>query len=454
MLKLPDIKAVFIKNSLRKNEMISVRFLAVIGKFCSMALALATSLLIVYRLSPELQGYYYTFAAFGALHAFFDLGLGIIIVSHCSQEWAILGSRDGRLTYVNKSQLLKLGGLIRFFMRWYAISSVVLALSFIVLGIIFFGHKNANTDINWLYPWVALSIGSGIGLYLISILTILEGCNQLMWVYGLRLFYIFISNFIIWVLLLWGYELWSIGISLIISSLIVFLIIYLKFKHFFREFFNVKRVKISWKEEIFPMQWRLSLSWISGYLAFSLFVPVLFKFKGPVIAGQMGFSWNFIGAITAFTSVILAVKTPGLGIEIAHKNVEKIKQIMRSLILESIIISVGMGVVVISILTFVDLVGWSIGSRILPMGVFIYFIGAAILICLSFPFSIYMRAHKEEPGIWVSLVQGVLVATTILIIGRFYSLELLAQMYFLIMLCSLPFIIYIYLKKKKYWYDK
>ena len=434
--------------------MISVRLIAVIGKFCSMVLALATSFLIVYRLSPELQGYYYTFASFGALIAFFDLGLGIIIVSHCSQEWAILGSSNGRLINTNESQLLKLGSLIRFFMRWYAISSLALALSFIAIGIIFFGYKNINHNVNWLYPWVILSIGSGIGLYLSSILTILEGCNQLIWVYSLRLFHIFMSNFIIWILLYYGYELWSIGIGLIISSIIILIIIYIKFYYFFREFFNVKKIQISWKEEIFPMQWRLSLSWLSGYLAFSLFVPVLFQFKGPVIAGQMGFSWNFIGAITAFTSVILAVKAPSLGMEIANNNVEKIKKIMKSLVLESAIISIGMGVVVIAMLTFVDLMGLGIGSRLLSMGVFIYFIGAAILISLSFPFSIYMRAHKEEPGAWISLAQGILVATAIMVIGRFYSLELLAQTYFLIMFCSLPFTIYLYLKKKTYWYDK
>jgi hypothetical protein len=261
------------------------------------------------------------------------------------------------------------------------------------------------------------------------------------------------SNVIIWILLYSGYELWSIGISLVISSTVIALIIFYKFRSFFYEILNIEKVKIKWKEEIFPMQWRLSISWLSGYLAFSLFVPVLFKFKGPVVAGQMGFSWNFIGAITGFTFAILAVRTPGLGIEIARNNVLRIKKIMQSLILESMIISVVMSLLILGLLEFIKFMEWNIGSRLLPLNVFLYFIGAAILICMSFPFSIFMRAHKVEPGIWVSLSQGVLVSIAILVVGRLYSLELLAQIYFLIMLISLPVTFYIYKQKNNSWYE-
>ena len=43
---------------------------------------------------------------------------------------------------------------------------------------------------------------------------------------------------------------------------------------------------ISYMKEIFPNQWKIALSWVSGYFIFHFFNPVLFA-EGPVVAGQM-----------------------------------------------------------------------------------------------------------------------------------------------------------------------
>lgn len=34
--------------------------------------------------------------------------------------------------------------------------------------------------------------------------------------------------------------------------------------------------RVSWKTEIWPLQWRIALSWLSGYFIFQLFTPILF----------------------------------------------------------------------------------------------------------------------------------------------------------------------------------
>ena len=36
------------------------------------------------------------------------------------------------------------------------------------------------------------------------------------------------------------------------------------------------------------MQWKIAISWTSGYLAFQLFTPLLFRYQNATVAGQMG----------------------------------------------------------------------------------------------------------------------------------------------------------------------
>jgi len=55
--------------------------------------------------------------------------------------------------------------------------------------------------------------------------------------------------------------------------------------------------QISWQNEIWPFQWRIAISWISGYFVYQTFNPFLFAFKGPVAAGKMGMSLSFANAV-------------------------------------------------------------------------------------------------------------------------------------------------------------
>src|SRR3990172_2856854 len=55
--------------------------------FCSEPV---TAILIATKFTPELQGYYYTFATILALQVFVELGLGTVIVQFASHEWSKL----------------------------------------------------------------------------------------------------------------------------------------------------------------------------------------------------------------------------------------------------------------------------------------------------------------------------------------------------------------------------
>ena len=50
--------------------------------------------------------------------------------------------------------------------------------------------------------------------------------------------------------------------------------------------------------EIFSLQWRIAVSWVSGYFIFYFFTPLIFMIYGPVVAGQFGLTFNMIRSLS------------------------------------------------------------------------------------------------------------------------------------------------------------
>ena len=76
---------------------------------------------------------------------------------------------------------------------------------------------------------------------------------------------------------------------------------------------------ISWKTEIWPFQWRIAISWISGYFVLSEHSnPFLFAFKGPVAAGQMGMSLSFANSLMVIAMAWVSTKAAPFGALIAR----------------------------------------------------------------------------------------------------------------------------------------
>jgi len=47
-----------------------------------------------------------------------------------------------------------------------------------------------------------------------------------------------------------------------------------------------------WMSEVWPFQWKIGLSMLSGFLIFRAFSPLILIEKGPVLAGQFGLTFS------------------------------------------------------------------------------------------------------------------------------------------------------------------
>ena len=88
--------------------------------------------------------------------------------------------------------------------------------------------------------------------------------------------------------------------------------------------------KVNYKIEIFPMQWKIAISWVGGYFIFQLFNPVLFATEGPIVAGQMGMTLSILNAVLALSYAWVSTKVPVFSGFIARREFFKLDKLFNS----------------------------------------------------------------------------------------------------------------------------
>lgn len=423
-------------------------FWALSSKLWLMGSGLVTTLLVAKFFSQEQQGYYYTFLSVLSLQVFIEFGLGIVVSSYASHEWAHLKLDHRGFIFGKQESLDRLISLGKFAKKCYLKISIISFLLLVFGGSIFFLTKNSNNIDVWILPWCFLSLSTAISLYLVPFWAMLEGCNQVENVYKFRLAQALIAGLVAWTTIYLGFGLWAISLSVFGGIFLILVLMFGEYKNYFSKIFYTKVIvaKLSWKDDILPMQWRIGISWIGGYLTFSLFVPAIFYFKGPILAGQTGMTLVFVSAVTGVISAWVSPKAPTFGVLIAQSKFNELDRIFYHLSLRVIIISMSMAVSIWLGIYLINMYQLPLSERLLPPFPAAFFLGGAVVLSAGLPMSTYLRAHKKEPLLLLSILCGIFTSFAVFISAKYYSINVLAIMYFTSIFIFTPFIFLIWLR--------
>lgn len=435
----------------RRVEMDRAVLYALLAKIWSFAAGPITVILIATHFTPAMQGFYFTFGSILALQVFAELGIGTAITQFASHEWANLKiDANGKISG-DPDSLSRLASLAKIAVKWYAIAAFFIIVGLSIGGYVFFSQSSI-LNVNWKLPWAFLCFFTGINIFSVAVWSLLEGCNQISGVYSYRLFQGLLCSLAAWCAILFGAELWTASIIPFISLIYAGITLRRNFWEFLKSLFLIKPdgLRLSWLTDILPFQWRIALSWISGYFAFSLFVPVLFHYHGPVEAGQMGLTWSLATALSAVSSAWLLPKIPQFGMMAAQKKYIEMDNLFRQLTLIVTVISL-FGAVIICLSVFVlNYYHHVLAQRLLAPLPTALFLAAAVIQSASLPMSIYMRAHKKEPLLYLSTMSGVLIALSTWFLGKYYSALGMAVGYLTIYAVIFPMIIFVWQRFRKY----
>jgi hypothetical protein len=182
---------------------------------------------------------------------------------------------------------------------------------------------------------------------------------------------------------------------------------------------------ISWKREIWPLQYRMAILGVAGYLAFSLFVPVMFYCHGSVVAGQMGMTWTILIAIESAAYAWIHVRSSLFGALAAKQDWKELDRVfLRLLAISSSFYACSLVVVCFGVWLLGHLpydITHRLASRNLDLASTIVLSIAFLLLHLPRCQTIYIRAHKQDPFLTAGLVSHGLIAALVLVFGSIYG---------------------------------
>jgi O-antigen/teichoic acid export membrane protein len=412
-----------------------------------------TVLLIASYFTPELQGYYYTFANIIVLQVFVELGLGTVLVQFTSHEWSRLRLDTTGQLVGDEEALSRLISIARVGAKWYLTGGIIVALG-LSLGGYFFFSGSPSQNVSWFWPWLCLCLLAGMNICLVPVWSLLEGCNQVSQLFTYRFIQGVCCSFFVWIAILLGVGLWAATVNLGVSLICAAIFLVGHYRRFLKTLIWSQPLgpRISWYREILPMQWRIALSWVSGYLIFSLFTPILFKYHGPVVAGQMGMTWSLLSAM-GIASAWLAPRVPKFGILIAQRKYEELEHLFWRITIIVVAISIFMALGIWFFVYVLYESGSQLATRLLPPFPTALFLIAQILVTISLPFSTYMRAHKTEPIAHLSVIAAVLNGISAITLGKYYAAYGMAWGYLFINIMIIPMVVLVWHRQRLEWYS-
>lgn len=391
--------------------------------------------LISIYFSPEVQGFYYTFASLVALQAFFELGLYLVISNFASHEWAKLNIGEDRLITGDTQALSRLVSLGRFVFKWYAVVSLIFLLV-VGVGGYWFLSKGDSHNVNWQYPWALNIAFSSVLLWCMPFLSLLEGCDQIASVAKFRFWQSFSASIFSWGLIMLGGGLWALPTLSLISLIVCLYFLLIKQKIFFRPFFRaVNTFTVDWKEEMLPMQWRLGLQGIISYFVLGLMVPVIFMYHGPIAAGQMGMTLSIIFSMQSFSLIWVFTKTPRFNILISRHEYSSLDNEWKNstvLAIASMLFFIASLVFLLYLMTAMDS---QITKRVLPIREFILLGLGALFSLVVQSIAVYLRAHKREVLLTNGIFSGISMAFLVWLLGKEYGAFGISASYFFVIFC-------------------
>ena len=379
---------------------------SVFEKLWRLFAGLTTVILISLYISPQIQGYYFTFISVLALQALLELGFSVVIVPFASHEWINLNWDGKGLIQGEKKSLSRLISLGHLLFKWYLVGSLLFVLVVSSAGYWFFSKDNLSGVI-WQGPWFFAVLFSGFQFLTIPFYAILEGCQQIKNAYLFKLLKPIFSAILMWLVMILGGDLWMITAMLATRLILDLVLIFGRYRNFFKTFLKITPTTlIHWKSEIWPMQWKISLGAIAGYFMFSIYTPMMFHFHGAVTAGQFGMTWQMVEVLGALASAWILPKVPRYSALIAQKNyVELDRYFFRNSSLSFFVAF--LGAIGIWILIYgLNVFEFQLAERLLSLSSTSLLLVAVILIQIPNCISNYLYSHKENPLVWLHVGFG------------------------------------------------
>lgn len=420
-------------------------------RFWQAASGVVSVFFLTHYLTSSQQGWYYTFLSLSAIFTLCDIGLSVALLqisAHYSVHLRFLykglcegGNRDNLLALLKKSTFV------------YLLIALSFCLIMIPVGMYFFESKVDDgllLGFDWKLPWIFLIISTCFNMLAMPFFSIVEGCGLLKQVYSVRLIQGIIGSGFTWIVLYFGGGLWATSVVPLIGFFVALAWILTMQPLLVRDSLAVNCQGLDWFEEVWPLQWRVGLTWISAFLLTQIYTPIIFHYQGSLLAGQLGLSLTIANMLGLLSQSWVAHRIPLMAQSVALKNWHSFDKIFKQDFFASSAIYI-LGSLVLFYLYYL-LSSTIFINRVLP---FLPLAGLFFIVFLNHvigALSAQLRSYKKEPLVWTSLAGTILTVPIAIFSARYYSVTGVVLAVLIIQLIfTLPLSIRLWFKYNKAW---
>lgn len=397
--------------------------------------------------TPEQQGWYYSFLSVAALYTLFDLGLSIVLVQVAAHlftgaAWSGHGAVSGNAVAFK--------ALVHWGARHYFALALVFVLLLIPGGWYFFGNEAAQAQaINeWRGAWCALVGATAVSMLGIPFLSMIEGSGRVAQVYAVRLVQGVVGGLGCWWVLLAGGGLWAASVVPALGSLVLIGWLLTKWPLLLSLAWRAPESAIKFSREVWPLQWRVGITWLSGYVVTQIYTPILLHFQGGVIAGQMGLSLTVVNMLGLVAQSWVARHVPAMGMATAKKDWSLLDRLFAYDFKVSCLMY-GAGVVAIAGGRFL-LETSSFSERVLS---FWPLVGLCLVGFINHVIGLLaaqLRSFRREPLVWIALL-GAMLTVPCAIFGAetFGATGVIMSIVGVQLVITLPFSVWLWKRNNK-----
>ena len=391
----------------------SAQICSILARFAQLITGFFTLTLVVEFSDLKTQGHFTTFNSLVSLQVFAELGLGMALqqfVAHEMSKMCWVGERiDG-----DNAAIQRLRSLVSIGIKWFSYGSLILMSTLIPFGV-FFLERSSPSGVqtrSLQFSWILIVIFISFNLVIACLLSVIEATGKVVEVSVVRLVQYILGGVLAWIVILSTKGVWALvfqhGVVLFIGALYILV----KRRAFVSQMLcgNRPLCTVNWMSEILPFQWRIAISWLCGYFVFQFAQPLVYIYSGPEEAGRVGLSMQIFSAISSVSIAFVTSRIPEFGQLVAKKKYSDMRRVFnRSAALS--IVCMAMMVTAIVVADFVsEELKLNIVERILPFHQIVFLGSACIANHLVYVMSIYLRSHKVEPYVVLSIINAAFIA--------------------------------------------
>jgi O-antigen/teichoic acid export membrane protein len=401
---------------------------------------------LIRYLTPQDQGLWYTFGSLSALTVFAELGFTTIITQFVSHEYAKLKEEDGIL-HGDLMLMDRIVGLVRFSVRFYIIVIPIAIIILITVGYFYFKTESLLVFLAWMF----FSIIGGLNLLINLFQSIYQGLDKVKKMQINALILTITTSVFNWIMLMMHLKIWALVIGNFLGVIITAILLYKAAPKFWHQMVSYKvQSKFNFFKETIPLQGRYAISWICGYFIFNLYVPATYKYIGQSQAGRLGITMSILTMITAISNNWLTTKIPKLNIYVSERKYDHLSKLFRSSFIQSVIVQIIISVGFVICLALAEIIFPILETRFLNIYITIPLLLTQLALTIISSLAVFLRAHKEEPFVWISILNAILMIVAVFVILAKYNLNVFfwtVNLFYWIII--LPLSIWIFIIKKK-----